>query len=312
MDDANHDFGGAWTEIKLAVISAYSKFYVTAISKKFDLWYIDPFAGTGQRNAKEEVGGLFGDTPEPISTVAREYPGSAALALEQVPGFDHLRFGDSKAKHVKALTRLCEQHPGRDASVVKGDANEFVQNFFSQSGWTNNDFTQGSSRALVFLDPYGMEVKWKTLEVLARSGKADVWFLANMKAAYQQLAKRHDRIDEDKRVALREYFGTDQWEQFYVGGEEEGLLGMMNMRTRSATKTDVAKFHKSRLEGLFAFVSEPLPLKVKAIDDYFLLYCMSNNPFEAAQKLIARGANSIIKKHRSASRYRSALLEGDQ
>ena len=311
MDDASHDFGGEWTELKLETISAYSKFFVGAIGRLFDLWYVDPFAGTGQRTATEWSGGLF--EAEPISQIEREYPGSAARALGQIPPFTHLRLGDSSRKHYKALTKLRDLYPDRDVEVVHGDANKFIQTFFSQSAWTSDDFSYGTSRALVFLDPYGMEVKWETLRVLAKSRKADVWFLANMKAATQQLSHSHDGLDDNKRNALCEYFGTDGWEErFYLPSQGQGLLGMMESRRRSADRREIAAFHRECLKTLFAYVSDPLPLKVGAIDDYFLLYCMSNNPSPKAQGLIAKGATHVIKKYKSASRYRSALQGGDQ
>jgi three-Cys-motif partner protein len=311
MSDTKHEFGGDWTEVKLETISAYSQFFVVAIGKKFDLWYVDPFAGTGERTAKETSGGLFEN--EPISTIERQYPGSAARALSLEPPFAHLRLGDAKRKHVKALEKLAELHPNRDVRVLPGDANNFVQEMFSKPPWTDSDFTFGTPRALVFLDPYGMEVKWRTLEVLARCQKADVWFLANMKAAWQQLSRSHDKLDADKRTALREYFGTDDWEEkFYSTTQQDGLLGLMSDRTRSANKSDIAAFHHECLNGLFAYVSPPLPLKVGAIDDYFLLYCMSNNPSPAAQGLIKRGAEAVTKKYKQASRHRSVHPTGDQ
>lgn len=43
MVDTPHYFGGVWTELKLEVIGAYSKFFTGALkAKDFDLWYIDP------------------------------------------------------------------------------------------------------------------------------------------------------------------------------------------------------------------------------------------------------------------------------
>jgi three-Cys-motif partner protein len=98
---AEHRFGGIWTELKLEAISAYSEFFTGAIGGRFDLWYVDPFAGTGSRTAEEQVGGLFDGRP--ISIIEKRYPGSAARALSIEPPFGHLRFGDTKKSHIKAL-----------------------------------------------------------------------------------------------------------------------------------------------------------------------------------------------------------------
>ncbi|MEP2235184.1 MAG: three-Cys-motif partner protein TcmP [Alteripontixanthobacter sp.] len=304
--NAEHKFGGDWTEVKLAAISAYSEFFTGAIGSRFTLWYVDPFAGTGSRTAEEQSGGLF--EGEPITAIEREYPGSAARSLMVEPPFDHFRFGDTKKKHVKALTSLVEKFPDKNARVIDGDANIYVQKMFGHQYWMSDDNGKSPPRALVFLDPYGLEVKWDTLKSLANSRKADVWFLANLKAAVQQLSHDHSKLDDDKRRALSQYFGTDTWEdEFYRNSDQSGLLGMMDDRKeRSATKPEVAAFHKKCLSGLFQYVSEPLPLKVGAVDDYFLLYCMSNNPSYKARALIAKGADWVIQHHKQASHRRSA------
>src|SRR6476619_18242 len=79
MVDTPHYFGGVWTELKLEAISAYSKFFTGALkATDFDLWYIDPFAGTGSREEMRDCG-LLSDGPAIEESVS--YPGSAARAL---------------------------------------------------------------------------------------------------------------------------------------------------------------------------------------------------------------------------------------
>jgi len=83
-------------------------------------------------------------------------------------------------------------------------------------------------------------------------------------------------------------------------------LGLIEDKTeRKDTRPEIEAFHRRRLETLFRYVSDPLPLAVGGVEDYFLLYCMSNNPSDRARGLIARGAESVIKKYRQASRHRS-------
>ncbi|SFK03211.1 three-Cys-motif partner protein [Sphingomonas sp. NFR04] len=306
-----HWFGAGWTEVKLNAISAYSTFFTGAIGRKFDIWYVDPFAGTGSRSSEEEVGGIF--EGEPFSTIEKRYPGSAARALTVDPPFHHFRFGDTKKQHIQALEELVAFYPEKDAKVIRKDANDFVRGMFGDPFWSDPNGRGKGSRALVFLDPYGLEVKWSTLEALANCQKADVWFLANLKAAVQQLSHDHAKLDDGKRRALCEYFGTDQWEaKFYSEAPSGGgLLSFMDERKkRSASKAEIADFHRNQLEGLFKYVSPPLPLAVGSVDDYFLLYCMSNNPAPAARALIAKGANWVIQKYKQASHHKSALREG--
>jgi three-Cys-motif partner protein len=77
----DHPFGGPWTEIKLDAVQYYLECYAKALTpKKFDLWYIDAFAGTGDRVETRKVGGLLEGIPE--STVTETLAGSARRALK--------------------------------------------------------------------------------------------------------------------------------------------------------------------------------------------------------------------------------------
>lgn len=53
---SKHIFGGPWTEIKLDAVEYYLECYTRALKRVgFDLWYIDAFAGSGDREREREV-----------------------------------------------------------------------------------------------------------------------------------------------------------------------------------------------------------------------------------------------------------------
>src|SRR5687767_1798793 len=93
---ADHCFGGGWTEIKLRAVTDYLRFYTTALKEKptrttpFELWYIDAFAGTGDRTVTKIRGGLFDGTPLIRDQIRLK--GSARRALAIDPPFHHLVF----------------------------------------------------------------------------------------------------------------------------------------------------------------------------------------------------------------------------
>ena len=309
METTPHLFGGLWTELKLEAIDAYAKFFTGALKgQAFDLWYIDPFAGTGSREEVRQTGGLLAGSP--VATEAISYPGSAARALMVQPPFQHFVFGDERKDRRAALARLSSQHPDKDVQIVPGDANDAIQSLFGRPPLMRGHMARGTARAFVFLDPYGMSVKWSTLEALAHSQRADVWFLVNLKAAVQQLCRDHRALDESKRAALYEYFGTLEWEgEFYEFDNRQTELFSREPDVRgfrSVDRPSVAAFHRKRLESLFAYVSDPLPLSVGALDDYFLLYCMSNNPSHKARALIAKGATWVIKHYRASASHQKS------
>jgi signal transduction histidine kinase/CheY-like chemotaxis protein len=79
-----HPFGGAWTESKLAIVNAYARAFQTALKHTpFENWYIDPFAGTGERIEKRLGGGLL--EGKALEEELIRFAGSARLALEVEP-----------------------------------------------------------------------------------------------------------------------------------------------------------------------------------------------------------------------------------
>ena len=161
----DHEFGAQHTELKLSVVENYLKFFSKALRGKFkELWYIDAFAGTGARTVRvvAKDGDLF-EAPAPERVEHRR--GSARIAIEVEPKFDRLVFMDSKPAHCAALRELANQHPDRDIFVVETDANRAIQDEIGSVNWNGK-------RAVMFLDPYGMEVEWATLEAIAATKRS--------------------------------------------------------------------------------------------------------------------------------------------
>ena len=128
------------------------------------------------------------------------------MPLRIQPAFDKLIFVEKKPRAVQALHDLREQHLHRDIEVIAGDANREIPKLLRSVNWRR-------IRAVMFLDPYGMTVDWKTLEAVAETGAIDLWFLFSLSGFNRQAARRADRIDEIKRAAITRAFGTSDWEK---------------------------------------------------------------------------------------------------
>lgn len=298
-----HKFGGPWTEIKLDAISDYLNFYQNALKNlDFETWYVDAFAGTGDRHAKVMKGGIFDDAP--IEEVEQVLAGSALRALEVVPPFKRYWFSEARPTRVKALEAL---RSARNADIVVrgGDANTELRALFSSPPWTDHANSR-KQRAVVFLDPYGMSVDFDTLRMLAETKRTDVWYLFPRKAVIQQLARNSGGLDDDKRASLSRIFGCDDWEErFYKA--QPGQVGLFDEpetpeSVRTANGEEIAKFARQRFGEIFGFVSDPIPLLING-RDFFELYCFSNNP--RAFSLIKKGVDFVVKKYTPASRRRS-------
>lgn len=305
-----HRFGGVWTEIKLKALNDYLGFYQNALKNQvFETWYIDAFAGTGDRHTEMRRGDIFENRP--IEHVEVILDGSARKALKVQPPFDHYWFAEQHRGRAGQLEHLREEWPF-DIQVRKGEANAELRALFTSPPWTNHR-DAGKQRGVVFLDPYGMSVDWETLELLAATRRVDVWYLFPRAAVIHQLANDIAGIDAGKRRALARIFGCDDWEdEFYSTKPAQGSLFdplPTESKGRHATPEQIAAFARKRLGKLFCYVSKPLPLMVNG-HDYFELYCLSNNG--PAVPLITKGVDHVIRKYTPAFRRRSFPREGGQ
>lgn len=303
-----HRFGGGWTEIKLNAVSDYLNFYTRALQASpspenpFETWYVDAFAGTGDRTVETNAGSLFSVEGSTLDRVRLE--GSARRAVAVDPPFRHLIFVEKDARRFAALSRIKDDHPQRDIRCVPGDANDEIRNIFSQGPWIEPG-RRGLQRAVVFLDPYGMSVRWETLRFLAGTRRADVWYLFPLHAALRQLSHDHGALDPTKRAALNEVFGTPNWEErFYEHRPKPtNLFDLADAATlsRVADPDKVERFAAERLRTIFSFVSEPIPILTRNKLRQFSLFLLSGNSNARAIALIKKAVAAQIKKYSGRS-----------
>lgn len=238
--------------------------------KGFDLWYVDAFAGTGEvtkRIAAAET--LVGPIPE---TVERR-KGSAQIAIEIEPQFDRLVFMEQKPTHVAALEALRAKYPARNITVHKGDANDLLKLADGWKGWKK-------TRAVVFLDPYGLQVDWATLEALAHTEAMDIWYLVSLSGLYRQATRDPAGICEVKRASLTRFLGTDDWEKAWYrpeaqpslfGDDTDGFKRTNDLRV-------LEEFVAERFRTIFPRVTGPKRLYNDQGAPMFSLFFLMANP----------------------------------
>ena len=97
-----------------------------------------------------------------------------------------------------------------EIECVHGDANEYLK-----------DLCVESHRALVFLDPYGMQVDWKTI---AHTQAIDLWILFPL-GTVNRLLKRDGEIRPPLRARLDLLFGEPDWyDAFYQSAKQLSLF----------------------------------------------------------------------------------------
>lgn len=274
MSQVKHVFGGFWTQVKLERLSAYLPFFTREMGDDYRTIYFDAFAGTGtvdRRKPKKTVTGFFKlPDPPPID-------GSARRALQVGPPFGRCVFVDHNDDHCWELRRLRDSFPDLEdrVSVRKGDANDRVVRFCEATDWS-------TARAVFFLDPYGMAVDWKTLEAIAETKAADVWYLFPINATLR-LLQRRNKPPKSRRLSLDRLFGERGWyKTFYHTWERNGLItGPELVTSRHADEKGVTKYFVRRLRSAFEWVSEkPLRLFNYQNSLMFQLYFASSIPGE--------------------------------
>lgn len=283
-----HYFGGAWTEIKLDILKEYLTFYTQALKKQgFKLLYIDACAGTGSRNEIIPELPIIGLKEEKITL-----DGSAKIALGIDQQFDRYLFIENNKSRITELEKLKIEYPRIYIKIEEGDANKVIIDLAEKSVWDKNIY-----RGVIFLDPYGLEIKWKTLEAIARTKSFDIWFLFSISGVYRQASHNFEKIEPYKRKILDELFGTREWrEAFYVKKTTQGLFDTIESHARKVNVKQIEEWVQKRLNKCFSYTSEPLPLPKTGPQLFSLFFCVSNSSGKAVE-LAKKVANHILKQH---------------
>ncbi len=291
-----HQFGGDWTAEKLNRVRKYLEAYTLIFTRNpqarsFTTIYVDAFAGTGHRvdSAGDTAsGGLF-DSVESADAEAYK-KGSARIALEVEPGFNRYLFMEHGAGHVKELTALVKTFSNKEGSVDirRGDANDLLEQWCTETDWRRH-------RAVVFLDPYGMQVRWTLLETIARTQAIDLWLLFPLGMAVNRLLTKHGPPPPLWAERLTETFGTAEWEPaFYRKQNQLDLFDVGGSEEKSATFDSIAEFFVNRLKSIFTQVAEkPLRLHNSTYTPIYLLCFAAGNPKGASTAV--RIANDLLK-----------------
>lgn len=285
-------FGGHWSDEKLAALKAYLQSYCTALKKsRFELVYIDAFAGSGRRElefGESDSQELF-DEPAVLQDDATYRHGSPLLALECEPPFSRFVFVDRNEQSLNELERQIKESGhlrGRPASFIPGDANHILQEIAAKD-WS-------ASRAVAFLDPFALHVTWATIQAIAKTQAIDMWLLFPAMAVNRMLP-RSGVVPEAWADRLTETFGNNDWRDVFYRKEQTDLFGETNIAKTPKVFSKLGEHVTNRLASEFAGVHEqPLILRNTSGAPIFLLCFASGNPVGAP--IATRIAQHIINK----------------
>jgi three-Cys-motif partner protein len=284
---------GPWSEDKLILLAKYLRAYSVIMNRQKDrgyftkYHYIDAFAGAVYARAKNY---------DPDQEVTRYVEGSPLRALQTEPPFDVCWFVDLSTGRSQKLTELESAYPERDIRVRRGDCNTVLRSEIIA------EVTRPSrQRGVVFLDPYGLQVEWGTIQALAKAGTFDV-FVNFPIMGITRILKRDEMPDEEARSEISRIMGDSDWlDTLYQPSSQPDIWGIQPIERDVMQAAWLAEQYASRVRNLFQYVSEPL-----------IMYNTRNAPlyalFLASHKEVAtRIVNEITIKYQTERAERQQI-----
>jgi three-Cys-motif partner protein len=291
MSERIQSFGGEHTRRKLDVVAKYLAAYVTVMKKQeFRLFYVDGFAGSGASTSKAEAEKSQDPTLFPTAEVL---DGSPMRALSIEPPFDQYVFIEKSGENVRSLSGLREKFPHRAAAIeiAPGDANERLCEFCDRINGERLD------RAVVFLDPFGLSVRWQTIQRLAATEKVDLWYLVPVDGMSRQI--KDDGTFLAGASKIDEIWGSTAWRTKAVRPTDVSgdLFGEVDERLEKIAKAkQFSEMFREHLQDVFAggVANAYLPLGRGRRHDFSLMFACAN-PRTAASETARRIANHILR-----------------
>ena len=288
--------GSQDTDDKLNRLRQYLQQYSTALkNQQFARIYIDAFAGTGSKTETRAALPLFdGSDAEPQEV---DTPGSARIAISIEPAFDTIVLIEEDPDRFSELQKLRDQYPERKIALKNGDANANVRKLCERVPWHNAQGDILGMRGVVFLDPFGMEVEWATVEAIAKTRALDCWYFFPLSGLYRNAPINPLKLDAYKERSLDRVLGATDWRtRWYEHPVEQDMFETEAQATRRADVDAIENYVKERLESVFkGAVMKPLRLRHNGGAPMASLFFAVSNPAPAAVGLALRMASYILK-----------------
>jgi three-Cys-motif partner protein len=238
------DVIGPWSEDKLKLLNKYLNAYTVIMQGQ--QWcrngyhYVDAFAGTSRPRARDEE---------------RYIDGSPRVALTIQYPFRSYTFIEKSPWRVQKLQRLQEEFPDRDIRICEGDCNRIIVTEI-----TPRIRYEQFNRGLIFLDPFGMEVEWSTIEQIAETRALEIFLNFPVMALNRTvLPNDPNALTEAQIERMNRFWGSTGWRDD-IYEEVPTLFGPIQAKIRSTTGKRLGKLFKNRLEEVFPYVTEPLEM----------------------------------------------------
>lgn len=277
------DIIGPWSEEKLELLTKYLKAYSTIMNEQRKSWlrsyyYIDAFAGSVKPQAQDQ-------------DEKRYIDGSPIKALQTEPRFDGYWFIEMDPRRIERVKELKVQFSEHSINVYQGNCNEILLNEVIPKLATFSN-----TRAFVFLDPYGLQVKWETVAELANTRICDIFVNFSVMGITRLLPKNRQPSPEVIEQ-LNNVMGSTDWiNQIYREPSTKQLDLFGNQQESSLSRETIpaewlASLYTSHLSSLFPHVSKSILMRNSTNSALYALCLASHN------KTATKITNDIFKRH---------------
>jgi three-Cys-motif partner protein len=267
---------GKWSEEKLELLHKYLSAYAHIMNNQKKTWlkayhYIDAFANAGQARAKDEE---------------RYIEGSPVRALQCEPPFDCYWFVERSQWRASQLQELQRRFPKRRIIIQQGDCNEVLRNTI-----VPRIELRSKQRGLVFLDPYGLQVEWETVELLAKAKTFDVFVNFSL-MGITRLLRLNEPPTGQAATLLSKTMGNMDWvQEVYRPPAQLSLFGEPSLVREVIRAEWLARLYADQIATLFPFVSRPVIMLNSKNSPLYALFLASHN------KSATRIVNDIFRRY---------------
>ena len=290
---------GPWAREKLECLRKYLHAYTTILSKqRFEgYFYIDAFAGPGtlrirrqeEIDAAQELLLGFSAHAEQDSGTEEYIGGSPRVALELEKPFTDYVFIETDDRRRSQLRTLKHDYrrSERRIHVRSQDCNDYLRRLISKVDWSK-------WRGVVFLDPFGMQVRWDTLVQMGRTEAMEVFLNFPVGMAIQRLLKRSGQFSARERNKLDRYFGTSEWYDLLYERRHD-MFGSDNISKIENSGDILVRWYRKRLKDVFGYVSTAREIQsTRGRALYCLIFAGPNRTgARIAENVLRQGARRV-------------------
>lgn len=285
---------GPWAKEKLEALARYLDFYTKVLkNQRWRTIYLDAYAGGGRAIVRAEERptangpGLFGEEPRVDAEVRELIDGSPRVALGIENPFDRYIFADPDPNRAAELETLRQEFAiSRTINVLRTTAVDGI-------AWvTAQPISRRTHRGIAFLDPFGANLDWGSIQKLADTRLFEVVINFALSMAIQRMLPNSGEVPDNWAAKLDSYFGSRVWFDEVYRRREGGLFEASGFEKRPDYPQRLLELYRAQLRSAFGHVSTPRLIRnTRGAPLYYLIWAGPNKKgLQGAEYILSMGA----------------------